>query len=58
MWSKSSSNIFLLEGFADVVNDYELFDLVFVGNEFTWEKSKGTEAWIQERLDRGLATHN
>lgn len=48
----------LLEGFADVVNECELIDLGFVGNEFTWERSRGTELWIQERLDRGLATQS
>lgn len=30
-------------------------DLGFQGEFFTWEKSRGTERWIQERLDMGLA---
>lgn len=44
----------LLEGFSETVNDCELMDLGFVGNEFTWEKSRGQNNWLQERLDRGL----
>lgn len=30
-------------------------DLGFTGIIFTWERSRGSERWIQERLDRGLA---
>lgn len=30
-------------------------DLGFVGDKYTWEKSRGTSHWIHERLDRGLA---
>ncbi|XP_074336841.1 uncharacterized protein LOC141674013 [Apium graveolens] len=47
---------FLLEGFKDAVCDCRLLDLGFVGNPFTWEKSRGTALWVQERLDRGLVT--
>lgn len=28
----------------------------FVGDQFTWDKSRGTVNWVQERPDRGLAT--
>lgn len=45
----------LLQGFTDAVNDCQLMDLGFHGNMFTWERSRGNEGWIQERLDRGLA---
>lgn len=51
------SNRHLLEGFKEAVNDSGLQDLGFVGNEFTWERSRGSPIWIQERLDRGLANH-
>lgn len=27
-----------------------------MGEKYTWERSRGTNEWIQERLDRGLAT--
>lgn len=30
----------------------------FVGEKFTWEKTRGVQNCIQERLDRGLATPN
>lgn len=45
----------LLEGFTEVVNECQLLGLGYTGTKFTWEKSRGTERWIQERLDRGLA---
>lgn len=46
----------LIDGFSDTVVDCGLYDLGFVGAKYTWERSRGTERWIQERLDRGLAT--
>lgn len=45
----------LLEGFSNTVFECGLEDLGFVGCEFTWERSRGTPGWIQERLDRGFA---
>lgn len=33
-----------------------MLDLGFIGDKYTWDKSRGTDNWIQERLDRGLAT--
>lgn len=29
--------------------------LDFKGGDFTWEKNKGTENWVRERLDRAFA---
>ncbi|XP_074323065.1 uncharacterized protein LOC141660009 [Apium graveolens] len=49
---------FLLEGFVDTLNACNLFDLGFIGKKFTWEKSRGTNGWVQERLDRGVATQS
>ncbi|XP_074342277.1 uncharacterized protein LOC141679769 [Apium graveolens] len=49
---------YLLTGFADAVCEYGLTDLGFVGEKYTWEKSRGTSNWVQERLDRGLATQD
>ncbi|XP_074336391.1 uncharacterized protein LOC141673539 [Apium graveolens] len=43
---------YLLEGFNNTIMECGLEDLGFNGSAFTWEKSRGTEAWIQERLDR------
>lgn len=45
----------LLEGFRSTLEDCSLLDLGYQGEWFTWEKSRGTERWVQERLDRGLA---
>lgn len=28
-----------------------------MGNEFTWERLRGSPTWIQERLDRGLTNY-
>ncbi|XP_017251667.1 uncharacterized protein LOC108222250 [Daucus carota subsp. sativus] len=47
----------LLMGFMSTVNDCGLRDLGFVGEKYTWEKSRGQPNWIQERLDRGFANH-
>lgn len=45
----------LLEGFTAAIEDCQLLDLGFKGNMFTWERSRGSQRWVQERLDRGLA---
>lgn len=36
--------------------DCNLIDLDLVGYPFTWEKSKGTSAWVELHLDRALVT--
>ncbi|KAL8125037.1 hypothetical protein AgCh_012638 [Apium graveolens] len=46
---------YLLEGFHATISDCGLQDLGFTGCQYTWERFRGTPAWIQERLDRGLA---
>ncbi|XP_074373836.1 uncharacterized protein LOC141714203 [Apium graveolens] len=33
-------------------------DLGFEREMFTWERCRGTDAWVQERLDRGLANQD
>lgn len=45
----------LLEGFNQTLRDCSLYDLGFVGEKYTWEKFRGSNRWVQERLDRGLA---
>lgn len=47
---------FLLEGFNHAIVESGLEDLSYVGEKLTWERFRGSEKWIQERLDRGLAT--
>ncbi|XP_074347007.1 uncharacterized protein LOC141685827 [Apium graveolens] len=46
----------LLEGFSETVMDCGLTDLGFIGEKFSRERARGTDRWIQERLDKGLAT--
>ncbi|XP_074374257.1 uncharacterized protein LOC141714646 [Apium graveolens] len=48
----------LLTGFRDTITDCGLIDLGFVGEKFTWEKSRGKTDWVQERLDRAFANHS
>lgn len=45
-----------MQGFSSTVYDCGLQDLGFLGEQFTWEKFRGTDNWVKERLDRGLAT--
>ncbi|XP_060964189.1 uncharacterized protein LOC133033466 [Cannabis sativa] len=44
----------LLTGFQDVVTECHLIDMDLRGYPFTWEKGKGTENWVEVRLDRAL----
>ncbi|KAL8089279.1 hypothetical protein AgCh_038904 [Apium graveolens] len=49
---------YLLNGFVETISACQLIDLGFVGEKFTWERSRGASRWIQERLDRALATQD
>lgn len=46
----------LLNGFSDTIVECGLANLGFTGDKFTWERSRRTDHWVSERLDRGLAT--
>ncbi|KAM6600853.1 hypothetical protein CsatA_020462 [Cannabis sativa] len=46
----------LVDGFRDTIQECGLIDLDIVGHQFTWEKSRGTDNWIEVRLDRALVT--
>ncbi|KAM6593181.1 hypothetical protein CsatA_000884 [Cannabis sativa] len=46
----------LIEGFQKTIQECELSDLELIGHQFTWEKSRGSDAWIESRLDRALAS--
>ncbi|XP_019184596.1 PREDICTED: uncharacterized protein LOC109179546 [Ipomoea nil] len=46
----------LIAGFNAALQDCDLFDLGMVGHLFTWVKGRGTANWLEERLDRALAT--
>ncbi|XP_074374021.1 uncharacterized protein LOC141714399 [Apium graveolens] len=47
----------LLKGFSDTLQECGLTDLGFVGEQFTWKRSRGQHNWVQERLDRGVANN-
>ena len=46
----------LLSGFREATMASGLIDLGMHGYFFTWEKSRGTSDWIQERLDHAMAS--
>ncbi|XP_019185992.1 PREDICTED: uncharacterized protein LOC109180738 [Ipomoea nil] len=46
----------LMDGFNDALNECNLVDMGMSGGQFTWSKGHGTEAWVEERLDRAVAT--
>ncbi|XP_019192832.1 PREDICTED: uncharacterized protein LOC109187166 [Ipomoea nil] len=46
----------LIEGFNDALSGCRLNDLGMIGGRFTWERGHGTDAWVEERLDRAVAT--
>ncbi|XP_074358745.1 uncharacterized protein LOC141698038 [Apium graveolens] len=48
----------LLEGFNKTVMEAGLTDLELYGHEFTWERDRNMDAWIEIRLDRALATES
>uniref|UniRef100_A0A803Q8T4 DUF4283 domain-containing protein n=1 Tax=Cannabis sativa TaxID=3483 RepID=A0A803Q8T4_CANSA len=45
----------LIEGFNRTLTDCILCDIELTGYPFKWEKGKGTNNWIEVRLDRALA---
>lgn len=49
---------YLLDGFSKTIHECQLSELHLSGGTFTWERSRGTEAWVREKLDRGFATDN
>ena len=46
----------LFKGFKEVVIDCGLMDIPLEGYPFTWERGKGTPAWVEEKLDGFLAS--
>ncbi|XP_031106341.1 uncharacterized protein LOC116010994 [Ipomoea triloba] len=45
----------LFDGFNSALDDCGLFDLGMRGRRYTWERGKGTDNWVEERLDRAVA---
>lgn len=48
----------LIDGFRSTIQKCHLPELSLNGGKYTWEKSRGTNAWVREKLDRGFATSN
>ncbi|KAL8091605.1 hypothetical protein AgCh_034018 [Apium graveolens] len=48
----------LIDGFNAVLEDTGLQDMDLHGHQFTWERGRNTENWLEIRLDRALVTHN
>ena len=46
----------LIQGFREAVEYCGLRDLRMEGYPFTWERSRGSTNWVEERLDRVMAT--
>ena len=46
----------LFRGFSEALTDCGLSELELLGHQFTWERGRGTTAWVQERLDRSFAS--
>lgn len=44
----------LVDGFNDCLQDTELQDLNIIGHQFTWERGRNTDHWVEIRLDRVL----
>ncbi|XP_073119791.1 uncharacterized protein [Henckelia pumila] len=46
----------LINGFRESVNESGLIELGMKGHWFTWERSRGTYMFVEERLDRAMDT--
>ncbi|KAL9444583.1 hypothetical protein AB3S75_017718 [Citrus x aurantiifolia] len=45
-----------LVGFQNAIADCQLIDLGVIGYQFTWERARGTDNWVEERLDRAFVS--
>ncbi|KAK1375097.1 hypothetical protein POM88_031290 [Heracleum sosnowskyi] len=48
----------LVEGFNETLMEVGLSDMDLVGHQFTWERGRGTDEWMEVRLDKALVTEN
>ncbi|KAJ9188062.1 hypothetical protein P3X46_003457 [Hevea brasiliensis] len=48
----------MIDGFQNAISSCGLLDLRRGGDRFTWEKGRGSEDWVRERLDRALVTYS
>ena len=43
-------------GFQRAIEDYNLIDLGVEGYQYTWERARGTDRWVEERLDKAFGS--
>ena len=48
----------LVEGLNETLTAAGLTDMNIIGHQFTWERTRGTENWIETRLDRVLTNED
>uniref|UniRef100_A0A803PHA9 Reverse transcriptase domain-containing protein n=1 Tax=Cannabis sativa TaxID=3483 RepID=A0A803PHA9_CANSA len=48
----------LIDGFGSMLDDCRLFDMDLCGYPFTWERGRGTNSWIEVRIDRALVSQS
>lgn len=46
----------LLSGFLEALRDCKLQDLELQGQQFIWKMRRGTNGWVEERLDKALVS--
>lgn len=46
----------LIDGFNKVPEDMDLRYVKLYGRQFTWERGRNTEVWMEIKLDRALAS--
>ncbi|XP_074359807.1 uncharacterized protein LOC141699903 [Apium graveolens] len=46
----------LIDGFNEALQDAGLIDMELVGHQYTWERGRDTDDWMEVRLDRALTT--
>uniref|UniRef100_A0A803NTY0 Endonuclease/exonuclease/phosphatase domain-containing protein n=1 Tax=Cannabis sativa TaxID=3483 RepID=A0A803NTY0_CANSA len=46
----------LINGFCGMLDDCGLHDLDLEGYSYTWERGRGTDEWIEVRIDRAIVT--
>ncbi|KAK1393650.1 hypothetical protein POM88_012706 [Heracleum sosnowskyi] len=56
---KGGSNYprYLIDGFNSCLVDIQAHDLDIIGHQFTWERGRNSDHWIEIRLDRVLANN-
>ncbi|XP_075507434.1 uncharacterized protein LOC142544260 [Primulina tabacum] len=46
----------LLRGFREAIDDCNLTDIPLNGHQFTWKRSRGSDNFVEERIDQAMGT--